>query len=715
MSVSRPDRNGKPPRRQLTARRKWTFRAIAAIVIPTAVLLIAELALVAVGYGTSSSFFTKITGRDAWTTNQIYGWRFFPRPVARRPFPCDLPGGKSQDTYRIFVLGGSAAAGMPEQAFAFGRVLQAMLEQSYPQTKFEVINAAMTAINSHVVRHIADDCADHDPDVFVVYMGNNEVVGPYGPGTVFGGFSDSLSAIRFGIAARSTRLGQLLRETGERAGGKQTAWEGMGMFMSGRIADDDQRLEATYAHLRQNLLDICQIADRAGADVILCTVPSNLKDSPPFESLHRADLAEPNEAKWQKLYDKAVAFEKAGNHAEAIETYLAAVTIDDKFAELRFHLARCYLATGDRNEARQHYIAARDLDALRFRADTRINQTIREVADSKPDGVRLADVVAAMAPSDRTGDGIPGNEFFYEHVHLSFDGNYVVGSTVFQTLAGLLPESIRTDRSATPAVPSQADCAERLAFDDWAHRRLRRQMMRLTSEALFAAQLDHDIAQRKRARTIDEISQRLASPDAMAKARETCFRAAADNPDDLDLARLVALFLSETGDDQAASQQWRELLTRVPNWANWQIELGTALTKQGEADEAVKWLEPGLNALPYDLGGRLSLGIALMQLGKTEQGIGCFRRVLKFAPRYMPAHSSLGRALLREGNVDEAAIHLRRALKLGASSSDAYFNMGVALLALDKTDEAVDMFRRTLQLDPNHTGAQKGLSAAGIP
>ena len=691
--------------------RKWVFRAIAVTVVPAAVLLLTELVLILVGYGTSSSFFTKIPSRDAWTTNQVYGWRFFPRLVARRPFSCDLPAGKPQNTYRIFVLGGSAAAGMPEQAFAFGRVLQAMLEQSYPQTRFEVINAAMTAINSHVVRQIADDCADRDPDLFVVYMGNNEVVGPYGPGTVFAGFSDSLSAIRFSIAARSTRLGQLLRETGDRVGGKQTAWEGMAMFMRGRIAYDDQRLEGTYAHFRQNLLDICQIANRTGAEVILCTVPSNLKDNPPFESLHRADLAGADEVKWQELYDEGVAFEKAGDQAKAIEAYRAAATVDDKFAELRFRLARCYLATGDRDEAKQHFIAARDLDALRFRADTRIDQTIRQVADDKPDVVSLADVVATMANSDRVGDGIPGDEFFYEHVHLSFDGNYMVASTVFETLTELLPKSIRTDLAAPPAVPSQEDCAERLAFSDWARRRLRQQMLGMTSGPPFAAQLDYDIAQGERIRTVAEISQRLASPDAMAKARAMYVKAADRHPDDLDLARLVALVLSETADDSAASQQWRKLLARVPNWANWQIELGTCLAKQGKADEAVKWLEPGLNTLPYSLNGHVSLGIALVQLGKMEQGIGHFRRVLRLGPDYMPAHKSLGLALLRTGNAREAEVHLRRALELGDSGADAHFNLGVALLALENTDEAADMFRRALELDPAHAGAKKGLAA----
>jgi hypothetical protein len=58
-----------------------------------------------------------------------------------------------------------------------------MLHDKYPGLTFEVHTAAMVAINSHAIREIAADCAEHDPDLFILYMGNNEVVGPFGPGT----------------------------------------------------------------------------------------------------------------------------------------------------------------------------------------------------------------------------------------------------------------------------------------------------------------------------------------------------------------------------------------------------------------------------------------------------------------------------------------------------------------------------------------------------
>ena len=44
----------------------------------------------------------------------------------------------------------------------------------------------MTAINSHAILPIARECARRDGDLWIIYMGNNEMVGPFGAGTVFG-------------------------------------------------------------------------------------------------------------------------------------------------------------------------------------------------------------------------------------------------------------------------------------------------------------------------------------------------------------------------------------------------------------------------------------------------------------------------------------------------------------------------------------------------
>ena len=92
---------------------------------------------------------------------------------------------KPPNTKRIFILGESAALGDPMPEFSFSRMLEKMLIERFPSNRFEVINVAVTAINSHVILPIARECARHEGDLWIVYMGNNEMVGPFGAGTVF--------------------------------------------------------------------------------------------------------------------------------------------------------------------------------------------------------------------------------------------------------------------------------------------------------------------------------------------------------------------------------------------------------------------------------------------------------------------------------------------------------------------------------------------------
>ncbi len=179
---------------------------------PLLFLLVLEAGLRVAGVGHPMSFFLpmKIDGQDCLIENDRFGWRFFGPEKARNPFPFVMPENKPPDTVRVFVFGESAAYGDPQPEFGLCRVLEALLEGRFPGQHFEVVNTAMTAINSHVILPIARDCAAQHGDFWVIYMGNNEVVGPYGSGTVFGPQAASLALVRAGVAFKATRLGQAL-------------------------------------------------------------------------------------------------------------------------------------------------------------------------------------------------------------------------------------------------------------------------------------------------------------------------------------------------------------------------------------------------------------------------------------------------------------------------------------------------------------------------
>src|SRR5882724_1566205 len=160
------------------------------------------------GYPTKFLLSSQRDGQAVLIQNNQFGWRFFGAAMARMPEPFCLPEIKRSNTVRIVVFGESAALGDPQPRFGLPRMLQAMLELRYPGTHFEMVNAAIVAINSNVIFPIARDCAGAGADIWVIYMGNNEVVGPFGAGTVFGQQTPPLSLIRANLALKSTRIGQ---------------------------------------------------------------------------------------------------------------------------------------------------------------------------------------------------------------------------------------------------------------------------------------------------------------------------------------------------------------------------------------------------------------------------------------------------------------------------------------------------------------------------
>ena len=189
------------------------FRWLAGLLVPAVVLLGVELALRLMGWGYPTHFFVRSEpgSPDLFRENPKFGWCCFPPRLARAPDPIRLSKAKPPGTYRIFVFGESAALGDPEPAYGFSRILRELLEERCPGTKFEVVNVAMTAISSHVIVRIARDCLPFQGDLWILYMGNNEVIGPFGAGSVFGLKSPPRSLIRASLALKRTRLGQMLR------------------------------------------------------------------------------------------------------------------------------------------------------------------------------------------------------------------------------------------------------------------------------------------------------------------------------------------------------------------------------------------------------------------------------------------------------------------------------------------------------------------------
>lgn len=693
--------------------RGWLLRLALVVVAPALVVGLLEGGLRLAGYGHPTGFFIGPDAKGNFSTNYQFGWRFFPRSLSRDPHPCAL-GAKPAGTLRIFVLGESAAMGTPDPSFSFGRILEVMLREQYPTRKFEVVNAAMTAINSLVVREIASDCAVHEPDLFVIYMGNNEVVGPYGPGTVFQQWSPDQALIRASLRVKSTRVGQLF---GNVLGGLRkredsfTHWRGMEMFMERTVVADDPRLEKVHANFGRNLGAICRMARKMDTPVVLSNVAVNLSSCPPFASAHRPGLSAAELAEWEALYQAAGELEAAHQWSECREKFAAAAAIDDRFAELQFRLGRCLLEMGLPAEALEHFRLARDLDALRFRADSTINATIRaEAIARKSSGVYFVDAEAALAEGNPEAKGICGGDVFYEHVHFTFDGNYLLARAVLEQVRAALPELA----AAPPPgeVPSRQRCAEALALTPWDEYQLAAEMVAMTSKAPFTNQWNHDGFRAAIVGQRDRLAALASRPEAKAAAWRTYEAAIARSPDDWSLHRHFGRMALEWGRPDVAVKHLRIAVARLPREGPLHVNLGNALAAVGQSTEAIAHFTTALDLNPDDELAHSNLGNALADQGEIDGAIRHFQRALEIKPRYGSARYNLGNLLARQGRIEEAISQFRMAIESDPDDAQAHSNLGALLAGQGKLDEAIGHFEKAAAILPDDVSVRQNLERA---
>lgn len=503
------------------------------------------------GYGRPATFLIPDDRPGFFRTNPDFASLFLPGSFDLRPLNYRIAARKAPNTVRIVLLGESAVQGIPVPSFAFGPQLRAQLRARYPGREIEVINTGIVAINSHVVYQIARELARFEPDLFVVYMGNNEVVGPYGPGCAYLSEMPPLWVIRASVFVRSTRTGQLLGALAgllSPGGGHPAEWGGMSMFVDSAVTGDDPRLLAVYQNFGENLRGIVRAASEAGAKTILCTVVANLKDCPPFVSRHRHGLSQQERAAWQAAFEEGRLAWRLGEDDKARLRLTEALRIDPHYADTLFMLGSLDLKAGDVETARSRLVDALHWDALRFRPDPRINQVVREVARAGRDGASLVDAAVAMGSDPHSTVPPSGKEILFEHVHFDWAGNYQLARMMAQSAAAAV---FGGTGGGAGWMDSDA-CADALAYTP--HERLP-MLLRvdvLTRKPPFTNQLTYVDDEARMARDIDAAGQVARKPETLVRAAEVARAALSRDPGNPALAGILEGIELDQGDAKGA-------------------------------------------------------------------------------------------------------------------------------------------------------------------
>jgi tetratricopeptide (TPR) repeat protein len=730
----------------LSPRRRRLFGLLALALAPLLAFALLEGALRAAGYGYDTAFFkqTRIDGRDFFINNDNFVLRFFPPQLTRLPGALRMEAQKPPNECRIFILGESAALGDPIPPYGAGRYLQTLLSEQFPSEKFEVVNVSITAINSHVILPIARECAAHEGDFWIIYMGNNEMVGPFGAASVFGAQAPPIWVVRLSLALQKTRVGQCLMSAIRHLKFKSSgnaSWGGMEMFLGHQLPPDDPRKERVYHNFQQNLGDILQAGLESGARVVLNTVAVNLQDCSPFASITRDSLPAKERADCEHLAAEAARARLQGRDEEAAGDYARAAALQPMAADLQYDWAQCLWSMTNFAAAREHFQKACDEDALPFRADSRINDMIRQAARQSANSNLLlfdaADALAAGNPADICGD-----ETFFEHVHFNFDGNYRLARAWAGVIAPLLPKTI-TGKSTGMEWLSQADSEERLALTDWNRMFTVSEVMRRRRQPPLSGQANND---QELERLSDELKvlQRQADGPAAVRARSLYLEDIQREPDDYQLCYNYGDFLEATGDWKNGAALWKEVQALLPRYYLGYLQEGRMLEHEGQLDEAeavfrqTVALHPATTAAWYELSNihasekkyepalqeceralilepqqpafYVCLGTLFSRMNLPSDAIAEFHKAIEIRPDFADAFLALARELARAGLRAEATTEFEEAVRLRPDHLQSRLDLGQILLQQGLSEQARQQFQEALRIDPDNLTARQRLA-----
>ena len=383
---------------------RWFYLIL--ILIPILAIVLLELGLRTFNYGRVYDQWI-FSGDGRLTLNPEIAFRYFYNiervPSANYNYFDEI---KKENSYRVFVMGESSAAGFPYTPNgAFSRYIRKRLELIYPERNVEVVNVAMSAINSYALRDMVSGVLEKQPDLIIIYAGHNEYYGALGVGSVET-LGDTRFLVNTVIWLNRFKTFELLRDVIKSVSGlfsEPVKLDGTLMARMSQRQLIPLNSEKYFAGLDQylgNLRDILEMAKDQNVPVILGRLVSNLKDQKPFESYND------------------------GENPTAEEVY---------------ELASKELSNGRTNVSDSLYRLAKDLDALRWRAPEKINEIIEMLGrEFNYPVVNLDSVFNAESIY-----GVVGDDLITDHLHPNFRGFQIIGREIFNKglESGTLPRN----------------------------------------------------------------------------------------------------------------------------------------------------------------------------------------------------------------------------------------------------------------------------------
>jgi len=556
---------------------KWKRRVFiaATMCVPVALALALELVLRLFGWGGYPAFIREAGElrpgerlclvEPAATKPYFFANPTRPGYAEETNFVMPKPAG----TVRIFLIGESAAKGYPQpRNLAMSSFLRAMLEDLWPDRTVEVINMGTTAVASFPLVYMMQEVVRYEPDLVILYVGNNEFFGAYGTASINAAGSMPTWALPLMRAVRGLAVVQALDAIVHRGADEdRTLMEQM--VGQSVIPGESPLREAAARNLEAHVGAMIDIAQGAGVPVLVCTTASN-----------EAGLAPLGE----------------GDAAAA-----------------RFEDAKRLAAAGDRAGAREAFLDARDLDTMPWRPTRATEQAIRDAAAAR--GAPLCDIASRFR--DTSADGATGWDLLDDHVHLSVEGQAKAARAMVESMVPL-PRPLAVNSSAAAALPGWRSYSTELGANPYDAYRVNH-TLRVLFGVPFMKRTNPDAFERFDGAC--RAFEATMSPPILATAREWQsgrVHAGALRP----LTGMVARVLVRENRVREAAGLYEIARSQVPDYNSWHIEytyflLACRERQNGSLDETDRAL--AARAIGE---GRFLLSKGYSESGMTERYVG---------------------------------------------------------------------------------------------
>lgn len=686
----------------LNRSKSWRGRFLLAVLTPLFLLALGEgIARLGASFPPSSFFVEEERPDGVWVhDNPYFGYTIFHPRQSRIPGPNLFPAEKPPDRIRMLVLGESAAMGFPDPEFGLARTLTTLLSQQYPGRSFDVINGSMTEINTHILLEIMREAERYEPDIVVLYGGNNEAIGPYGPVGVFGRFYPARWLIQGDrwLRKHSYLVRSLVDARNRMLPIDRTEWKGLDHFARNAVRHDDPALDRTRQFTRANVRAILDRAAAAGIPVVVAPAAVNLNDWPPLYTF----APEPLAGQINPLIEQARELMKQADWSAALAVWREVLTAAPDHADARYGSAQCHEALGDLDAARAAYELALDYDGYRFRTDDATYRIMQEEASRYPAG-QVA-FVDARGSFFRAAKEPP---LLLEHVHLTVAGMVELSRLLAEPVGRLLPAL-----SAAPALAVTDEALmKKLFFAPDTEEFAWLAVDQFLTMQVFQGQQGYSerlitLKQRKEAAgaAIEHFGENaLAGAYAAATGQSSSF--------DWQVDALYGRYLMRRDLHEQAVEPLARAVTMKPDHAGNAQLLGTAQYHAGRFAEAVATLERAAQLNPFIPETWNMLGLSRFRSGDPTGARVAYNEALRLDSGHVGALNNLGYLDYQTGELVAAEGLFRRALEQEPGMIEARYHLGLALLGLQRLDEAALQLDEVVHQQP---GLARAWSARGM-